>query len=81
MIFIRDYVIILYILFGIEDAYETVVFFFQKAFPVAQYVYIRRREILKNLNAIRAEPINGSGTQVAPEYLTVFLSLFNEGEL
>ena len=32
-------------------------------------------------DAIRAELINGSGTQFDPEYLTVFLSLFNEGEL
>ncbi|MBO4933561.1 MAG: hypothetical protein J5441_00085 [Clostridia bacterium] len=32
-------------------------------------------------DAIREELINGSGTQFDPEYLTVFLSLFNEGEL
>lgn len=34
-----------------------------------------------NADTIRSELINGSGTQFDPEYLTVFLSLFNEGKL
>ena len=55
--------------------------FFKRHFRLLNTSIYDGAKYEKNLNVIRAEPINGSGTQVAPEYLTVFLSLFNEGEL